>query len=234
VLSDVVRDAWQQYRRHPLAVVPPLALSATLLLNETPMWVQVATLVVIIPLQAMVDLFLISWLAGVVDGRQTRPATALREAVRAFWPGVLVLLIQGAYAWMAVLVGHLLFRPTMTGTPDAHDTMMFNIGVAPLVAFAVAFLAVSVQPVVLDGERSALRAAARSHMVARNWFGICLLLGTAEGVSWALQGQPWGLPAMFAAAAAMAVVHPFLIGMANALYLRAKVVADAETKAPVV
>jgi hypothetical protein len=226
MLTDVLRDAWQQYRRHPLALVPAVALQFAPSLDDSPWWVLLAVAIPQFALALLVSLFLIAWLAGAVDGSGTTAGQALRMAFRSFWRAVPVALLSVLYVTVALeLAGAMLGE----GTTDLSDDRlaMLAIGSAPLVVGLVAFLAVSVQPVVLDKARP-LTAIAISHRVAWSWFGICLLLTLPDGLHWALDSQELSWPLRIGTWIVAGVLWPFTTGMANALYLRTRVAAEPE------
>jgi ABC-type spermidine/putrescine transport system permease subunit II len=82
------------------------------------------------------------------------------------------------------------------------------------------------QPVVLDRQR-VRQAAAISHRVAAANFPLCLLIGLAQASGLVLASFNLRFTVMAVLAIALALADPFLVGMSNALYLRARAAAEA-------
>jgi hypothetical protein len=226
MLTDVLRDAWQQYRRHPLALLPAIALQFSPALDDSPSWLQIAVGLPQFLLALLVNLFLIVWLAGAVDGSGTLARDALRTAARSMLRSLPVALVAFLYVGVALYLA----TAMVTGSGDQiadEQLPIVAIGSAPLVVAMIAFLAVAFQPVALDGAK-AFPALAISHRVAWSWFGICLLISLPDGIHWALDAQPLPLAARLAMWTAVGLTLPFTLGMANALYLRTRVPAEPE------
>ena len=180
MFSAILQDAWRQYRRRPFAVV--LAVAFALLrvaLSRSGDVVQLTLLVPLLVASVLLELFLIAYLAGGLAPTPPPANLAVEAARRCFPAGVRAYLLKVVYAIPAVFIGMLLLGPRDTEPLSAGDRIKFLIGLAPLFAFAWAFLAVLNQRVVLDRERRVTRAAASSHRVAAANFPICLLIALA-------------------------------------------------------
>jgi hypothetical protein len=251
VFAAILQDAWRQYRRRPLAVVLTVGFG----LVQVPLTLagETVQLLVAIPLlvaNLLLELFLIAYLAGAlgsgtaVAGPGTVPpavplasgstavAASLAAARRSFLPGVRAFLLKGVYAVPAFLIGILLLGPRDTGPLPAGEQAKFFIGLAPLFAFAWAFLAVLPQRVVLDDQRRVLRGATVAHRVAAAHFPICLVIALVDAVSLMTAGLPTGLAGLAAVLLLLSLLEPFRIAMANALFLRTRPLHAAEPKAP--
>jgi hypothetical protein len=82
--------------------------------------------------------------------------------------------------------------------------------------------------VVLDGERRVRQAAAVAHRVAAANFPICLLIGLVQASGLVLASFNLSFTVTSTLAILLALADPFVIGMSNALYLRARAVAEAQ------
>jgi hypothetical protein len=229
VFSDVVRDAARQYRRRPLAGLLLAVLSAGLLLELAPEAVQAVAWLPLTVVSFVAELFVIAWLAGVIDRSQRTAGESLRAAVGAIWPALKASMLELCYVAIGLLVGLVLFGRAFDTSPDSVAVLM--AGTAPLVAFGLAFLAVLVPPLVIDGERKVLLAAARSHRVAARYFPICLLIGLGDAADMALRYQRWSTQVLLGVLAGMALLRPFVLAMATSLYLRTRQEALAERPA---
>jgi hypothetical protein len=226
VFTQVVRDAARQYRRRPLAGLLLLGLNAGLLLELAPTQVQALAWLPLAATGFIAELFVIAWLGGTIDHSHRTARESLRAALSAAWPAVRASLLALCYVAAVVLVGLLLFGSRFDGT--ARSGALLMAGTAPLIGFALAFLAVLVPPLVLDGERKVLQAAARSHRVATRYFPICLIIGMADAADVALDAQRWSLPVLAAVLGGVSLLRPFALGMANSLYLHTRAEALAE------
>jgi hypothetical protein len=226
VLTDVIRDAARQYRRRPLAALLVLGLNTSFLLELAPSSVQAVALLPLAALGFIAELFVVAWLGGAIDRSHRTARESLRAAMQALWPALRAALLQVLYVILVLLVGLLLFGSRLDGT--ARSVAMLMAGTAPLIGFALAFLAVLVPALVLDGQRRVLVAAARSHRVASRYFPICLIIGMAAAADVALGYQRWSLPVMAAVVGGVSLLRPFVLGMANSLYLRTRQEALAE------
>ena len=231
MFAAVLEDAWRQCRRRPLAI----ALAVAFGLIQVPLTLAGETLqlVLAIPLlvlNLLLELFLIAYLAGAL-----RPgpdaAGALAAARRSFLPGVRAFLLKGVYAIPAFLIGILLLGPRDTGPLPASEQTKFFVGLAPLFAFAWAFLAVLPQRVVLDNERRVLRGATVAHRVAAAHFPICLVIALVDAISLTTAGLPAGLAGLATIMVLLSLLEPFRIAMGNALFLRTRALHAAEPKA---
>src|SRR5918995_735522 len=108
----IVRDAWRQYRRRPLAAV------ITVVVGGLPVFLEPEDPVLAVPLAVillaaglLVELFLVSWLAGAIDPAPspTPAAAALATMRRTIGPGVRAGLLRAFYLLGALMVGLLLF-----------------------------------------------------------------------------------------------------------------------------
>jgi hypothetical protein len=220
VLTDVLRDAARQYRRRPLAALLLVGLNTSVLLQLAPAGVQAVAWLPLTAVGLVTELFVVAWLGGVIDGSQRSARQSLRAALAAVWAAVRASLLALLYIFGGLLVALALFGGRFDGSGGAVALLM--AGAAPLIAFGLAFLAVLVPPLVLDGERRVLLAAARSHRVAAAHFPVCLLIGAADAADIAVDYQRWGVPVLLAVVCALSLLRPFVLGMANALYLRTR------------
>jgi hypothetical protein len=223
VFASVLRDAWRQYRRRPLAAVLAVVVGGLPVFLPTAGHALVAAgeAVVLLGLGLVLELFLIAWLAGALTGRPGPAAAALDATRRSFWPGVRAGLFRAVYLLLAVVVGLLLFGTPESETLSRIQQTKLSIGLWPLFGLALAFLAVITQGVVLGGERRARQAAALSHRVAAANFPLCLLLGLLQAAGLLVAGLPLPFAVTAGLAIVLALADPFLIGMGNALYFRA-------------
>jgi hypothetical protein len=227
MLAAVLRDAWRQYRRRPLAAVITVAVGGLpVFLEPDEPLVAVPLAVLLLAAGLLVELFLVAWLAAVLTPSPSSAATALTTMRRTIGPGVRAGLLRAAYLLAALTVGLLLFGSREGGTLSRSDQAKLAIGLWPLFGFAFAFLAVLMQRVVLGGERRVRQAATVSHRVASAHFPICLLIGLLQAcglVVGSLVGRFWLLATL---TILLALLDPYLIAMSNALYLRTR--ADQE------
>jgi hypothetical protein len=227
MLVAVLRDAWRQYRRRPLAAL------ITVVVGGLPVFLEPGDPLVAVPLAVallaaglLVELFLVAWLAGVLDPAPSSAATALATTRRAIGPGVRAGLLRAAYLLLALMVGLLLFGSRETGPLPESEQTKLAVGLWPLFAIAFAFLAVLVQRVVLGGERRVRQAAAVSHRVASAHFPLCLLIGLLQACGLVLASLSLEFWMLAGLTMLLALADPYLIGMCNALYLRTR--ADQE------
>ena len=227
MLVAVLRDAWRQYRRRPLAAL------ITVVVGGLPVFLEPGDPLVAVPLAVallaaglLVELFLVAWLAGVLDPAPSSAATALATTRRAIGPGVRAGLLRAAYLLLALMVGLLLFGSRETGPLPESEQTKLAVGLWPLFAIAFAFLAVLMQRVVLGGERRVRQAAAVSHRVASAHFPLCLLIGLLQACGLVLASLSLEFWMLAGLTMLLALADPYLIGMCNALYLRTR--ADQE------
>jgi hypothetical protein len=223
MFAAVVRDAWRQYRRRPLAAVITVAVGGLpVLLEPDDPLVAVPLAVFLLGAGLLVELFLIGWLAGALDPEPPPARAALATMRRTIAPGVRAGLLRAAYLLLALMVGLLLFGSRDSGPLPSSEQAKLAVGLWPLFGFAFAFLAVLMQRVVLGGERKVRQAAAVSHRVASAHFPICLLIGLLQAsglVVASLVVEFWLLAGL---SILLALADPYLIGMSNALYLRTR------------
>jgi hypothetical protein len=227
MLVAVLRDAWRQYRRRPLAAL------ITVVVGGLPVFLEPGDPLVAVPLAVallaaglLVELFLVAWLAGVLDPAPSSAATALATTRRAIGPGVRAGLLRAAYLLLALTVGLLLFGSRESGPLPESEQTKLAVGLWPLFAIAFAFLAVLMQRVVLGGERRVRQAAAVSHRVASAHFPLCLLIGLLQACGLVLASLSLDFWMLAGLTLLLALADPYLIGMCNALYLRTR--ADQE------
>jgi hypothetical protein len=227
MLVAVLRDAWRQYRRRPLAAL------ITVVVGGLPVFLEPGDPLVAVPLAVallaaglLVELFLVAWLAGVLDPAPSSAATALATTRRAIGPGVRAGLLRAAYLLLALMVGLLLFGSRETGPLPESEQTKLAVGLWPLFAIAFAFLAVLMQRVVLGGERRVRQAAAVSHRVASAHCPLCLLIGLLQACGLVLASLSLEFWMLAGLTMLLALADPYLIGMCNALYLRTR--ADQE------
>jgi hypothetical protein len=223
MLAAVLRDAWRQYRRRPLAAV------ITVVVGGLPVFLEPGDPLVAVPLAVallaaglLVELFLVAWLAGVLDPAPSSTATALATTRRAIGPGVRAGLLRAAYLLLALMVGLLLFGSRESGPLPESEQTKLAVGLWPLFAIAFAFLAVLMQRVVLGGERRVRQAAAVSHRVASAHFPLCLLIGLLQACGLVLASLSLEFWMLAGLTMLLALADPYLIGMCNALYLRTR------------
>ena len=228
MFAAVLRDAWRQYRRRPLAAV------LTVVVGGLPVFLDPGDPLLAVPLAVfllgaglLVELFLVAWLAGALDPAPTSAPAALAVMRRTIAPGVRAGLLRAAYLLLALMVGLLLFGSRDSGEPlPSSEQAKLAIGLWPLFGVAFAFLAVLMQRVVLGGERRVRQAAGVAHRVASAHFPICLLIGLLQAcglVLASLVAEFWMLAVL---SIVLALADPYLIGLCNALYLRTR--ADQE------
>jgi hypothetical protein len=227
MLTAVLRDAWRQYRRRPLAAV------ITVVVGGLPVFLEPDDPLVAVPLAVallaaglLVELFLVAWLAGVLDPAPSSAATALATTRRAIGPGVRAGLLRAAYLLLALMVGLLLFGSRDSEPLPSSEQAKLAVGLWPLFGVAFAFLAVLMQRVVLGGERRVRQAAAVSHRVASAHFPLCLLIGLLQACGLVLASLSLEFWMLAGLTILLALADPYLIGMCNALYLRT--LADQE------
>ena len=223
----VLRDAWRQYRRRPLAAVVTVAVGGLpVFVDPRSPLLAIPYTVLLLVAGLLVELFLVAWLAGALTPIPTAAADALAATRRAIGPGVRAWLLRVGYLLLALLVGLLLFGPRDSEALPRPEQAKLAIGLWPLFGFALAFLAVLMQPVVLDRQR-VRQAAALSHRVAAANFPLCLLIGLAQASGLVLASFNLQFTVMAVVAIVLALADPFLVGMSNALYLRARATVEA-------
>jgi hypothetical protein len=228
MFAAVLRDAWRQYRRRPLAAVLAVVVGGLpVFLDPDDPLLAVPLAIFLLGAGLLLELFLVAWLAGALEEAPSPAPAALATMRRAIAPGVRAGLLRAAYLLLALMVGLLLFGSRDSGEPlpDAEQTKL-AIGLWPLFGVAFAFLAVLMQRVVLGGERRVRQAAGVAHRVASAHFPICLLIGLLQAcglVLASLVAEFWVLAVL---SILLSLADPYLIGMCNALYLRTR--ADQE------
>jgi hypothetical protein len=227
VFAAIVRDAWRQYRRRPLAAVVTVVVGGLpVFLQPNDPLVAVPLAIVLLAAGLLLELFLVAWLAGGLDPVPTTAAAAFATMRRCIGPGVRAGLLRAGYLLLALMVGLLLFGSRDSEPlPEAEQTKL-AVGLWPLFGFAFAFLAVLTQRVVLGGERKVRQAAAVSHRVASAHFPICLLIGLLQASGLVLASLVGNFTLLAGLSILLALVDPYLIGMGNALYLNTR--ADQE------
>jgi hypothetical protein len=228
VFAAVLRDAWRQYRRRPFAAVVAVTVGGL------PVFLQPDAAVVAVPLAVgllaaglLVELFLIAWLAGALEPVPPAAGQALAAMRRSIGPGLRAFLVRAVYLLLALTVGLLLFGRGDSEPLSRDEQTRLALGLWPLFGFALAFLAVLTQRVVLDGERRVRDATAHSHRVAAANFPICLLIGLLQASGLVLGSFTLSFRVMAALALLLALADPFLIGTSNALYLRTRAMKPA-------
>ena len=236
MLVDLVRDSWRQCRQRPLAVALMLAITGLGLLGNVIPSGGRSVVVALLSLLALagfalgflVQLFVIPYLAGALRGDPPDAAGAWRVVARSIGPCVRAVLLLMLYMFTAFLATMVIASVAVgaagvepSGDPTQQSGWLLA-GLIPLMAFAYALLATLLQRILLDGEQRVLRAARVSHRIAARNFGVCLLFGV---VQLALVGVAWTRPSLLllaAAGVASTLLHLFIIGAENALYLRAR------------
>jgi hypothetical protein len=227
MFAAVVRDAWRQYRRRPLAAVLTVVVGGLpVFLDPDDPLLAVPLAIFLLAAGLLVELFLVAWLAAALDPAPTSAQAALAVMRRTIAPGIRAGLLRAAYLLAALMVGLLLFGSRDSEPLPTSEQTKLAIGLWPLFGVAFAFLAVLMQRVVLGGERRVRLAAGVSHRVASAYFPICLLIGLLQAcglVVASLVAEFWLLAVL---SIVLALADPYLIGMCNALYLRTR--ADQE------
>jgi hypothetical protein len=224
MFAAVLRDAWRQYRRRPLAAVLAVVVGGLpVFLDPDDPLLAVPLAIVLLGAGLLLELFLVTWLAGALEAAPASTQAALATMRRTIAPGVRAGLLRAAYLLLALMVGLLLFGSRDSGEPlpDTEQAKL-AIGLWPLFGVAFAFLAVLMQRVVLGGERRVRQAAGVAHRVASAHFPICLLIGLLQAsglVLASLVAEFWMLAVL---SILLALADPYLIGMCNALYLRTR------------
>jgi hypothetical protein len=227
MLLAVVRDAWRQYRRRPLAAALAVAVGGlpVFLEPDNPLLAVPLALVLLVA-GLLVELFLVAYLAGALDPPPPPAAAALATLRRTIGPGVRAGLLRAGYLLAALVVGLLLFGSREEGPLPRSEQTKLAIGLWPLFAIAFAFLAVLNQRVVLGGERKVRQAAVVSHRVASAYFPICLVIGLLQASGLVLASLVVEFRLLAGLSILLALADPYLIGMSNSLYLRTR--ADQE------
>ena len=225
MFAAVLRDAWRQYRRRPLAAV------ITVVVGGLPVFLEPEEAVLAVPLAVvllaaglLVELFLVSWLAGAIDPAPppAPAAAALATMRRTIGPGVRAGLLRAFYLLGALMVGLLLFGSREGGPLPESEQTKLAVGLWPLFGVAFAFLAVLMQRVVLGGERRVRQAAGVSHRVASAHFPLCLLIGLLQASGLVLASLVVEFWVLAVLSILLSLADPYLIGMCNALYLRTR------------
>jgi hypothetical protein len=223
----VVRDAWRQYRRRPAAAVITVVVGGLpVFLDPDDPLLAVPLAVALLAAGLLVELFLVSFLAGALDPAPPPAAAALARMRRTIGPGVRAGLLRAGYLLLALTVGLLLFGSREEGPLPRSEQTKLAIGLWPLFGIAFAFLAVLTQRVVLGGERKVRRAAAVSHRVASAHFPVCLVIGLLQASGLVLASLVVEFRLLAGLSILLALADPYLIGMSNALYLHTR--ADQE------
>jgi hypothetical protein len=227
MFAAVLRDAWRQYRRRPLAAVVAVVVGGLpVFLDPDDPVLAVPLAILLLGAGLLVELFLVGWLAGALEEAPTSAQAALAVMRRTIAPGVRAGLLRAAYLLLALMVGLLLFGSRDSEPLPASEQTKLAIGLWPLFGVAFAYLAVLMQRVVLGGERRVRQAAGVAHRVASAYFPICLVIGLLQAcglVLASLVAEFWMLAVL---SIVLALADPYLIGMSNALYLRTR--ADQE------
>jgi hypothetical protein len=163
MFAAVLRDAWRQYRRRPLAAVVAVVVGGLpVFLDPDDPVLAVPLAIVLLGAGLLVELFLVGWLAGALEETPTSAQAALAVMRRTIAPGVRAGLLRAAYLLLALMVGLLLFGSRDSEPLPTSEQTKLAIGLWPLFGVAFAFLAVVMQRVVLGGERRVRQAAAVS------------------------------------------------------------------------
>jgi hypothetical protein len=225
----VARDAWRQYRRRPLAAVITVVVGGLpIFLEPDDPLVAVPLAVALLAAGLLVELFLVSWLAGALDPAPPPAAAALATVGRTIGPGVRAGLLRAGYLLLALIVGLLLFGSRDEAPLPHSEQAKLAVGLWPLFGIAFAFLAVLNQRVVLGGERKVRLAAAVSHRVASAHFPICLVIGLLQASGLVLASLVVDFRLLAGLSILLALADPYLIGMSNALYLRTRAGQEPE------
>src|SRR5829696_5198460 len=161
MFAAVLRDAWRQYRRRPLAAVIAVVVGGLpVFLEPDDPLVAVPLAVFLLGAGLLVELFLVPWMAAAIGPEpSSTPAAALATMRRTSGPGVRAGLLRAFYLLGALMVGLLLVGSRDSGPLPESEQTKLAIGLWPLFGIAFAFLAVLMQRVVLGGERRVRQAA---------------------------------------------------------------------------
>ena len=193
-------------------------------------WAAVGLLLLMVAasiLTAVGLLFLVAYLGGALRDQRSGVRDALGATRRMLWLGL------GGYVvtWAAVIptsgvaavVGLAVWPP---GTVEdaslpGREYALRLLVMGPLLAVAVALLAVLVPRIVLDGERDLARAVGLSLRVAGRALPVCLLIGVLQAAPMVARIQP-PLPLTSPLWAVLALVTLVGMAMANALLWHAR------------
>ncbi len=228
-----MRDAWRQCQRRPLAIaaivllvyLSPGSAGPSQPTREVHGWAAAALLLLVIAasvLTAVGLLFLVAYLGGALGDQRA----GVREALAATQRMLLLGLGGLVLTWAAVLpasgvaaaVG-LAVLPIGTvedASLPGREYVLRLLVMGPVLAVAVALLAVLVPRIVLDGERDLGRAVGLSLRVARRASPVCLLIGVLQATPMVARIQA-PLPLTSPLWAVLALLTLFGMAMANAL-----------------
>src|SRR5918996_1092513 len=142
MFTAVLRDAWRQYRRRPQAAALALVVGGlpVFLQPDDPL-VAVPLALVLLAAGLLLELFLVAWLAGVLDPVPASAATALAAMRANIAPGVRAGLLRVVYLLLALMVGLLLFGSGDGEPLPRSEQTKLAVGLWPLFGLAFALLA---------------------------------------------------------------------------------------------
>lgn len=232
-MAAVVRDAWRQCRRRPLAIaaivglvyLAPGSAGPSQPTREVHGWAAAALLLLVIAasiLTAVGLLFLVAYMGGALRAERAGVRDALAATRRMLLPGLGGVVLTWAAvvptSMVAAAVGLAVLPP---GTVEeaslpGREYLLRLLVMGPLLAMVVALLALLVPRIVLDGERDLGRAVGLSLRVARRALPVCLLIGVLQAAPMVARIQA-PLPLTSPVWAVLALVTLFGMAMANAL-----------------
>jgi len=242
LLGRVMRDAWHQCRRRPLAVLlgvllasgspgfPPHMIQGS---EELHGWANLLWLALpaVIVLGYLAPLLMVAYLGTANPSRPCPAGGAIRAAVRmtrrALRPGIGAVILMWVFVaipgTIAIWVGEVVLWPSfMSDPPDLSDMaqrqeLLFRLTVVwPLTAIGLAVLALLLPRIVLDGARNTERAANLSGRIARRAPLVCLLIGLL-GAAGAVIRAGTSFATASAVAAVVGLGAVLAAAMANAL-----------------
>jgi hypothetical protein len=228
----VVRDAWRQCRRRPLAIALIVVLAYVSPGTPGPDrtvevhgWAAVALVPLSVTaalLTAVGLLFPVAYLGGALRDQPSGVREALGVTRRMLWPGLAGFVVTWAAvipaSGVAAVVGLALWPPGIVeeASQPGREYVLRLLVMGPLLAAAVGLLAVLVPRIVLEGERDLGRAVGLSLRVAGRALPVCLLIGLLQAAPMVARIQP-PLPLTSPVWALLALVTLVGMAMANAL-----------------
>ena len=239
IFAAVVGDAWRQCRRRPLAIaaivllayLSPGSAGPSQPTREVHGWAAAALLLLVIAASVLTWvglLFLVAYLGGALRAEGSGVREALRATRRMLLPGLAGFVVTWAAvvptSMVAAAVGLALLPLGTVEDPSLPGReYVLRLGVmGPLLAVAVALLAVLVPRIVLDEERDLGRAVGLSLRVARRALPVCLLIGVLQAAPMVARIQtplPLASPVW---AVVLALLTVFGMAMANAVLWHAR------------
>jgi hypothetical protein len=213
-----------------LAYLSPGSAGPSQPTREVHGWAAGALLLLVIAasvLTAVALLFLVAYLGGALRAEGSGVREALRATRRMLLPGLAGFVVTWAAvvptSMVAAAVGLALLPLGTVEDPSlpGREYVLRLLVMGPLLAAAVALLAVLVPRIVLDEERDLGRAVGLSLRVARRALPVCLLIGVLQAAPMVARIQT-PLPLASPVWAVLALLTLFGMAMANALLWHAR------------